>query len=113
VTIQISRPAENYKALSEAKSESCCSDLESVLLDISAGGIKFNTPDGRISASALKRLDGVSKRVHSRHCQKHNKTESAFEDEKVIGMSEPRELVKWIYYGREINVVEENTKIST
>ena len=65
-------------------------------MDISAGGIKFNTPDGRISASALKRLDGVSKRVHSRHCQKHNETELVSEDEKVIGTSERRELVKWI-----------------
>ena len=34
---------EKYKALSEAKSESC-SDLELVLLDISADGIKVNTP---------------------------------------------------------------------
>ena len=59
---------EKYKALSEAKSESC-SDLELVLLDISADGIKVNTPDERISASTLKRLGGVPKRVHSRHCQ--------------------------------------------
>ena len=44
---------ESYKALSESKFRKVVSDLESVLLDISADGIGINTPDGKISASTL------------------------------------------------------------
>jgi hypothetical protein len=44
---------ESYKALSETKFRRVVSDLESVLLDISADGIGVNTPDGRISTATL------------------------------------------------------------
>jgi len=44
---------ENYKALSETKFRRVVSDLEAVLLDISADGIGVNTPDGRISTETL------------------------------------------------------------
>ena len=44
---------ESYKALSETKFRRVVSDLEAVLLDISADGIGVNTPDGRISTETL------------------------------------------------------------
>jgi len=47
--------SENSKVLSEAKYHRVISDLEAVLLDISTDGVGFNTPDGKISASTLKR----------------------------------------------------------
>jgi hypothetical protein len=46
---------ENYKVLSEIKYHKLISDLEAVLLDISTDGVGFNTPDGKISPSTLKR----------------------------------------------------------
>ena len=46
---------DNYKVLSESKYHKLISDLETVLLEISTDGIGFNTPDGRISASTLKK----------------------------------------------------------
>lgn len=46
---------ENYKVLSETKYHKMISDLEAVLLDISTDGVGFNTVDGKISASTLKR----------------------------------------------------------
>jgi hypothetical protein len=46
---------ENYRVLSEAKYRKVVADLEAILLDISTDGIGINTPDGRISATTLKR----------------------------------------------------------
>jgi len=45
---------ENYKVLSDAKYHKVVTDLEAILLDISADGVGINTPDGTISASTLK-----------------------------------------------------------
>ena len=45
---------ENYKVLSEAKYHRVVSDLESILLDISADGVGINIPDGKVSVSTLK-----------------------------------------------------------
>ena len=46
---------ENWKTLPEAKFRQVISDLEAVLFDISADGVRMNSPDGRIPESALNR----------------------------------------------------------
>ena len=46
---------ENYRAFSKAQYQKVVSDLETILLDISTDGVGINTPDGRISATTLKR----------------------------------------------------------
>jgi hypothetical protein len=46
---------ESYRALSSGKYDKIISDLESILLDISADGNGLNSPDGRISEFTLRR----------------------------------------------------------
>lgn len=46
---------ETYRALSSGKYDKIISDLESILLDISADGNGLNSPDGKISDFTLRR----------------------------------------------------------
>ena len=49
---------ENWKTIPDAKFRQVISDLEAVLFDISADGVRMNSPDGRIPESALNRWAG-------------------------------------------------------
>lgn len=44
---------ENWKALSEINYQKVISDLESMLLEISADGVHLNSPDGKVSTQQL------------------------------------------------------------
>jgi flagellar motor component MotA len=44
---------ENWKALSEINYQKVISDLESILLEISADGVHLNSPDGKVSTQQL------------------------------------------------------------
>jgi len=51
---------ENWKALSEINYQKVISDLESILLEISADGVHLNSPDGKVSEQQLNHwADGL------------------------------------------------------